>query len=250
MQHDPLYQNRIDLLGSQLLFTQTFFQLRTNRKFIIDKPDGREAAAISICRALMRLELHHITRLYIGVPPRYGKTEQVIHFIARSFARYPDSNFMYISFSHSLARKQTGTVKQILELPDYKNLFEPRIRSDVRSKDDFETVQGGSCYAAGAQGTITGRGAGIQFEELPKEARCGLEDYNRFGGCMVIDDIIKPDEALSDTIREGSNEWYQNTLKSRLNSPYTPILIIGQRTHETDLPGWLMSGKIQNIGKA
>jgi predicted phage terminase large subunit-like protein len=64
--------------------------------------------------------------------------------------------------------------------------------------------------------------------------------YRKFGGCIVIDDIHKPDEVNSDTVREGINDWYYNTLQSRINSPTTPIIIIGQRLHEDDLIGNLV----------
>src|SRR5699024_607290 len=37
-------------------------------------------------------------------------------------------------------------------------------------------------------------------------------------------------------------EWYQQTLQSRVNHPDTPIILVSQRLHENDLPGWLLSG--------
>lgn len=44
----------------------------------------------------------------------------------------------------------------------------------------------------------------------------------------------------SDTIREGINEWFWNTAHSRINTPDTPFIYIGQRTHEHDLPAMLI----------
>ena len=40
-----------------------------------------------------------------------------------------------------------------------------------------------------------------------------------FGGCIIIDDILKSDDACSDVRREGCIDWYLNTLMSRTNSP-------------------------------
>ena len=37
-------------------------------------------------------------------------------------------------------------------------------------------------------------------------------------------------------------DWFQNTLESRKNSPETPIILIMQRLHESDLAGWLLDG--------
>ncbi len=60
--------------------------------------------------------------------------------------------------------------------------------------------------------------------------------------CIIIDDPHKADEARSDVIRKGVIDWFQNTLESRKNSPETPIIVIMQRLHESDLAGWLLDG--------
>jgi predicted phage terminase large subunit-like protein len=80
----------------------------------------------------------------------------------------------------------------------------------------------------GAGGTITGYGAG--------KHRPG------FGGAILIDDPIKPEDARSETIRQNVLDWFPSTLESRKNSPDTPIIIIMQRLHEEDLSGWLLNG--------
>jgi predicted phage terminase large subunit-like protein len=225
--HSDLDIYRAKLKGSLLYFTQIFYYIRTGRTFDLSEPPGRESHYISICRELVSVFDGKCNRLIINVPPRYGKTELLIHFIAWSIAQYPDSNNLYISYSHALAKKQTQTIRSILQMREYQDLFGVTLKDDTSAKDNFETNKGGSVYAAGAGGSITGRGAGIK-------------GCYRFGGCIVIDDIHKPDEVTSDTIREGINEWYYNTLQSRLNSPHTPIIFIGQRLHEDDLAATLI----------
>lgn len=175
-------------------------------------------------------------RLIINVPPRFGKTELLIHFVAWALAQYPDSNFLYVSYSLGLAKKQTKTVRQIVGMREFRDIFGFGISEDTSAQGNFETKLGGSVYAAGADGEITGRGAGIK----------GVE---RFGGCIVIDDIHKPSEVNSDTIRQSVNDWYFNTLQSRLNEPEkTPIIFIGQRLHEDDLAANLIkSGEWETI---
>lgn len=219
--------NKKDLLDSLLLFTQVFYKIRTGRAFDLSFPIGRESHFISICKALIKVFDGKTKNLIINIPPRYAKTELVIHFIAWALAQYQDSNFLYVSYSHSLAKKQTATIKNILQLKEYQDFFGLRLKDDAQAKDNFETVAGGSVYAAGAGGTITGRGAGIH-------------NCERFGGFIAIDDIHKPDEVTSDTIRKGIIDWYYNTLQSRLNSPHTPIVFIGQRLHEDDLAANLL----------
>lgn len=218
-----LTEEKDKLLASLMKFTQDFFFLRTGRRFDLSEPVGRESHYITICRALHRIMKGETTRLIINVPPRYGKTELLIHFVAWALAQFPDSNFLYVSYSLGLAKKQTKTIRQIVSMNEYRDTFGIQMSDDTSAQGNFETAKGGSVYAAGADGEITGRGAGIK-------------GGNRFGGCIVIDDIHKPSEVNSDTIRKSVNEWYFNTLQSRLNEPdKTPIIFIGQRLHEDDL---------------
>lgn len=215
-----------ELLGSLLHFTQIFYLLRTGRKFNLSNPNERESHFITICKDLTRVIMGEIPRLMINVPPRYGKTELLIHFVAWALAKFGDSNFIYVSYAHLLAKKQTQTIRNIIEMQEYRDFFNIYLKDDTSAKDNFEVNTGGSVYAVGAGGSITGRGAGIQ-------------GVPRFGGAIIIDDIIKPADATSDTIRDSINDWYYNTLQSRLNSPTTPIIFIGQRVHEDDLAGHL-----------
>ena len=216
---------KYELAGSLTQFIQVFYQLRCHRRFELSSPQGRESHYATIARALTDVLDGKISRLIINVPPRYGKTEMLIHFVAWALAIYPDSNFLYVSYNLDLAMKQTATIKNLVELRQYRDIFGVRLSRDTHSKANFETTAGGSVYAAGAGGTITGRGAGVR----------GI--VNRFSGAIIIDDIHKPDEATSDTIRDSVREWYYNTMISRANNAQTPIIFIGQRVHEADLAG-------------
>lgn len=236
MQAENLSQERDRLHKSLLEFTQTFYYLRTGRKFELSHPVGRESHYITICRALVRVMKGETTRLIINVPPRYGKTELIINFVAWAISQFPDSNFLYVSYSLGLAKKQTKTIRQIIGMQEFSDLFGVSISEDTSAQGNFETSQGGTIYAAGADGEITGRGAGIK-------------DCDRFGGAILIDDIHKPSEVNSDTIRESVIDWYFGTLQSRVNNPQkTPIILIGQKLHEDDLPAHLVaSGEWETV---
>ena len=218
-------------LGSLLFFTQSYFHIRRGTEFQLSHPMGRESHFLTIARKLVEVFEGKTKRLIINVPPRYGKTELLIHFVAWALAHYADCNFLYVSYSKDLATKQTQTVRDILSLPAFRHLFGVNLSQDSTAKDDFKTTAGGNIVACGAGGTITGYGAGIKA-------------CQRFGGAIIIDDIHKPDEALSDTIREGVIDWYHNTMKTRLNDgENTPIIFIGQRVHEDDLASRLIDTK-------
>ena len=222
---------RIKLFSSLSSFTHYFYYIRTGRKFQLSTPTGRESHYISICRELHGVIQGKCPRLLINLPPRYGKSELLIHFVAWSMAQYPDSQFIYVSYAHTLAAKMTQTIREIMQLKEYTDLFGVRIRDDSSAKDHFMTTNGGMVYAVGAGGTITGLGAGIK-------------GVDRYGGAIVIDDIHKPDEVMSDVVREGVNNWFDETLSSRVNDPVnTPIIFLGQRLHERDLAGKLRERK-------
>ncbi|MGC1885932.1 MAG: hypothetical protein WA709_07525 [Stellaceae bacterium] len=55
---------------------------------------------------------------------------------------------------------------------------------------------------------------------------------------ILIDDPLKPEEALSDAQRKTANDWFDHTLYSRLNDKRSgAIVIIMQRLNEDDLVG-------------
>ena len=58
---------------------------------------------------------------------------------------------------------------------------------------------------------------------------------------ILIDDPMKPSDAMSESRRAGVNEWYDNTLYSRLNDKNKgAIVIVMQRLHEDDLVGHVL----------
>ncbi len=225
-----LAEERAKLLGSFLLFTQVFYKLRTGRDFEISEPIGRESHHITIAKELTKTFNLETKTLMINVPPGHGKSELLIHFVAWAFAHYPDCQFIYISYSHELAAAHTLTIKQIMELPQYKAMFGIEISKDSSARDNFKTTKGGAVKAFGSSGSITGMNA-------------GLPNCDRFSGCVIMDDMHKPDEVHSDTMRDAVIRNYNQTIKPRPRGPNVPLIFIGQRLHEGDLPQFLIDRK-------
>lgn len=182
--------------------------------------------------ALTRVILGKTKRLIINIPPRSGKTLMVSQLLpAFWLGLKPHANFILTSYSKTLATANTYAIREIVRHEAYQWLWRdnpPILKDDSQAKDEFNTEQGGMVYAVGSGGTITGRGAGA------------MDDAT--AGALIIDDIAKPTEAQSDTMRQNVIDWYHGTLESRKNNPDTPIIIIGQRLHENDLPGYLLNG--------
>lgn len=184
-----------------------------------------------ICDALNRVFNGQTKRLIINMPPRYSKTElAVVNWMSWCLGKVPDAEFIHTSYSAQLATNNAWQTRELVQHEAYRDIFPGTvIRTDSSAKAEWRTTVGGIVYAAGSGGTITGYGAGKHREG--------------FGGAIIIDDPHKPDEATSDTIRQGVIDWFQNTLESRKNDPEnTPIILIMQRVHEKDLAGWLLGG--------
>lgn len=218
------------LKGSLLLFIQAFFPLLTGREFIISRPMGRESHFITISRALTKCTRLEALRLLVNVPPGHGKSVMVSFWIAWCLAKWPDCNFLYISYSKTLAATHTDIVKRIMSLSQYKHIFNVYLREDSQAKDSFTTMQGGTVSAFGSSGSITGRNA-------------GLPGLDRFSGAVVIDDSHKPDEVHSDLIRESVITNFRETIQQRPRGINVPIVFIGQRLHEQDLPAYFLAGE-------
>lgn len=222
------------LRGSLLEFTKYFFKYITGRDFIVSRPISRESHHITICKALTQVKNLECLREIINIQPGSGKSTLLCMFAAWCWAEYPDSNFLYISYSHELAAKHTSFIKTIVSSPMYKYLFDVDIQHDSRAKDSFKTTAGGSIKAFGSGGAITGQDA-------------GLPGLDRFSGCVIIDDAHKPDEAFSDSMRQGVLDNYDNTIRQRPRGINVPIVSTSQRVHEDDLTAYLLSGKDVDI---
>ncbi len=227
---EDIVERRAKLHGSFLLFIQTFFPLVMGRPFKISEPKGRESHFITIARELTMVARGETNSLIITIPPGHGKSTMMDFFVAWTMALNPDSQYLYISYGHELAAKHTEIIRRIVTHEQYRQLFEVRIRSDIKAKDHFQLESGGSVKAFGSSGPITGQDA-------------GLPHCARFSGAVIIDDPHKPDEVHSDSIRQRVVDNYQQTILQRPRGPNVPIILIMQRLHEDDLAAFMMSGK-------
>lgn len=148
---------------------------------------------------------------------------------AWNMSRYPDSQFLYISYGHDLAAKHTEFIKRVISCSHYKDLFGVHIRHDSKAKDYFRTTAGGTVKAFGSAAGIVGHDA-------------GLPNLDRFSGAVILDDLHKIDEAHSATIRQKVIDNYRETIIQRPRGPNVPIVFIGQRVHEDDIAAYMLSG--------
>lgn len=193
------------------------------RKFDFDADDFHYL----IAKYLEKCFRGELTRLIINIPPRHWKTEMITKcFPAWVLWKDPQAKFIVTGYSSTLTQQFSLETKDIATSQYFTSVF-PRhkgIRAEQNTKEYWVLNEWWSYYATGTGGSITGKGANY----------------------FIIDDPLKPDEAESDIIRTWINNWFENTVPSRLDNPKRGcIIIIMQRTHEDDLCGHLIE-KMKN----
>lgn len=161
-----------------------------------------------------------IHRLINNLPPRNLKSHCAsIALPAWILGHDPAAQILCVSYAQDLADKLARDCRSIMLSPWYQRLFRTRLSAQKQSVQEFVTTAQGYRLSTSVGGVLTGRGA----------------DY------IIIDDPLKPSEALSDALRRSANDWFDHTLFSRLNDKRTGrIMIIMQRLHEDDLVGHVL----------
>lgn len=208
-------------------FVRYFFKCMGGSKFIFSEHHH------IICQQLMDVYFGRTKHLIINMPPRYSKTEIAVKmFSAWCYVKNPACEFIHLSYADHLALDNSDCVKQIIKSFEFQQLWpHVQIRTNKDSKKSWGTSAGGTFYATSAGGPVTGFGAGK------------VDDFTGdkgFGGAIIIDDPLKPDDAYSDPRRKAVNRRWDETIKSRFNSANTPCIVIMQRIHEYDFCGMLL----------
>ena len=202
---------RQDFVG---FLVRAFYELNSDKQLHLAPYIELMAQRLEDCR------LGRINRLIINLPPRYLKSHTVsIAFVAWLLGHRASKSVICASYGKDLADKLGLDTKIIMQSAWYKSLFATRLHPDKQAKDDFMTTAGGGRMATSVGGVITGRG----------------------GDFLIIDDPIKPEDALSESRRNEANNWFDSTLRSRLDNKNTGcIIVIMQRLHQDDLVGHIL----------
>ena len=179
-----------------------------------------ETVATILQSAFEKVERGEDARIILTVPPRFGKSEIATKkFPSWVLGKHPEWPVIVTSYSSELAVDFGQATRDIMESNYYQEIFTSRLRIDARAKGKWLTKQGGGYTAAGAGGSITGKGFKIG----------------------IIDDIFKNrEEAASKTIRDSRWDWYRSTFYTRQEGA-TAIIVIMTRWHLDDLIGRLLA---------
>jgi predicted phage terminase large subunit-like protein len=193
----------------------SFYELYPEAQFYHNWHIDVIAEALEQCRA------GDLCRLVINLPPRSLKSHMTsISFCAWLLGQNPAAQIICASYAQGLADKLAGDCLSLMSTRWYQKLFPAcRLARPRQAVHDFSTTQKGFRLATSVGGVLTGRGA----------------DF------VIIDDPLRPDEALSDAQRQTVNDWQDHTVISRLNDKSRGcIILIMQRLHEDDLVGHVL----------
>jgi predicted phage terminase large subunit-like protein len=159
-------------------------------------------------------------RLIINIPPRYMKSLTAsVAFPAWLLGHDPSAKVIAVSYAQELANKHSLDCRNVMESDWYRDLFKTRLSSTRNAVGEYATTKHGFRLATSVGGTLTGRGG----------------DY------LIIDDPIKPDDAVSESMRKRANDWFDGVLYTRQNNKNTSrIIIVMHRLHEDDLVGHVL----------
>jgi predicted phage terminase large subunit-like protein len=199
------------------------FELFATKAFTLLNPGQRfraTGAFAAMAHALAEVEVGRVHRLLITVPPRSGKSLLAsVALPAYILGRDPRKRIICASYSGELASKLARDCRTLIMDAAYRQLFPAMVVAGKNTEAEIESVQGGFRYATSVGGTLTGRG----------------------GNFIIVDDPLKPEEAMSRPARERCWEWFTGTLQSRLDhKAQGAMVVVMQRLHADDLAGRLL----------
>ena len=155
---------------------RSFYELNPTTPFLSNWHIEVIAAELEACRR------GETKRLIINVPPRSLKSHCAsVAFPAWLLGHDSSAQIIVASYAQELANKLSSDCRTLSASSFYQELFSTRLSPQRQALQEFTTTKNGFRMATSVGGVLTGRGA----------------DF------IIVDDPLKPDEALSDYATEG-----------------------------------------------
>src|SRR6056300_1223712 len=162
-----------------------------------------------------------VKRVIINMAPRHTKSEFASYLLpAWMVGRNPKLKIIQSTNTTELSVRFGRKAKQLMDSPEYKEVFQTRLKEDSQAAGKWETQQGGEYYAAGVGSAITGRGADL----------------------LIIDDPHSEQDALNVHALERAYDWYTSGPRQRLQ-PGGAIVVVMTRWNMKDLTGMLLKNQ-------
>jgi predicted phage terminase large subunit-like protein len=172
--------------------------------------------------AFDRIAKGTLKRLIVNMPPRHTKSEFASYLLpAYLMGRNPALQALEATHTAELAVKFGRKVRDLMDSDRYKELFpEVLLKQDSKAAGRWDTNKGGSYFAVGVGGAVTGRGADI----------------------LIIDDPHSEQDAMSDLALDNAWDWYQGGPRTRLQ-PGGAIVLVMTRWGTKDLTARLLKAQ-------
>jgi predicted phage terminase large subunit-like protein len=164
-----------------------------------------------------------ITRLILNMPPQEGKSWRVSRYgLIWLLRQFPELRIALVSYDGVNAGQFSYQIRSDIEL--FNGVADPidlglRLASDEKAKSRWLLTAGGSVYAIGIGGGLTGRPVDL----------------------MTIDDPVKDYRDADSTLKsENAWDWWQTVGRPRL-APWSPVILVSTRWSEYDLAGRLIA---------
>lgn len=187
--------------------------------------DKRESVLKPVAEAFQEVEEGELDLLYVGMPPRTGKSYITSLWCTWVLGRNPTESIMRNTVTNTLYNKFSNDIRDIMRGDTHKRRYRdifPGIHFATEKLEGWKLTtseQGVSYFGAGVGGTVIGLGC-------TKAA--------------ILDDSIKnAEEAMSENSLEKKWNWYGSTHKSRLEKG-CPEIHIATRWSNHDIPGRLI----------
>tara|TARA_B100000965_G_scaffold406790_1_gene448698 strand:+ start:88972 stop:90393 length:1422 start_codon:yes stop_codon:yes gene_type:complete len=195
------------------------------RRAVEELYPGRPYRDVPHIRAIIweleRVLTGETTRLVINVPPRHYKSTLVsVLLVAFLLGLDPTRKIMVVSYAGELAIELHNLTRDLMLTHFYAWVFpKTKIKKGKNTEIVFKTTKGGGRKAVTTGGSAMGFGADI----------------------IIGDDLMKPDEAMSEVRRKKINEYLDNTLLGRLDDKKDGTMImVQQRLHPEDTTGYVL----------
>lgn len=174
-----------------------------------------------ICEYLTLVKDRLIRRLIINVPPQTMKSRLVnVFYPTWSWSQIPTRRFLSSSYSGDLSEGFNVERSKLVSSEWFQRLFPGQVTLTKETRAEIESSVGGRMTATSTGGTATGKGA---------------HD-------VIVDDPLNPRQAASEVELRGSNEFFDQTLRTRLSDQITgTFVIVMQRLADMDLAGHVQS---------
>ena len=177
----------------------------------------------TICQELENVSRGENLRLGIAVPPRSMKSLLVaVFWPAWDWIDHPERRWLFASYAQNLSIRDNMKCRRLIQSPWYQARWGHsfNLAKDQNAKGRFENDKHGYRLATSVDAQMTGEG----------------------GDICVVDDPHNVRQAESEATREGTVQWFDEAMQSRLNDPVTgAFVIIQQRVHQRDLLGHVIS---------